>query len=168
MPYTFEDRTGDVKGTDFDDIYDRMFLRVTPYLGRANTLALYVMGRRSTRHKDARHLERQPSILLEFGEAHLGLGTIHFTQSTSPLSIPMNNYLRKTMFFGGSLSRKFRASDGREYRWQYQSVDGHEWTCLSEEGYIVAHYDLRPPNIAVYGVSGNTFTVHEAYSSLCV
>lgn len=40
--------------------------------------------------------------------------------------------------------------------------------CLSEEGYIVAHYDLRPPNIAVYGVSGNTFTVHDAYSSLCV
>ncbi|KIM53848.1 hypothetical protein SCLCIDRAFT_138116 [Scleroderma citrinum Foug A] len=173
MPYTFEDRTGDIKDSDFDDIYDRMFLRVASYPhaspGRATTLALYVMARRSTRHRDVRHLERQPSVILEFGEAHLGLGTIHFTQSpSSTVSIPMNNYLKKTTLFGGSLSRKFRASDGREYRWQYQSVDGHEWTCLSEEGYIVAHYDLRPPNIAVYGVSGNTFTVHDAYSSLCV
>ena len=105
MPYTFEDRTGDTKGSDFDDIYDRMFLRVASYPhtspGRANTLAVYVMARRSMRHKDVRHLERQPSIILEFGEPHLGLGTIHFTQSASTVSIPMNNYLKKTAFFGG-------------------------------------------------------------------
>jgi len=173
MPYTFEDRTGDLKCSDFDEIYDRMFLRVTSYPHAsprsANSLAIYVMGRRSTRHQDSRHLERHPSAILDFGQSHLGLGTVHFTQSpTSRTSIPMVNYLRKTTFFGGSLSRKFRASDGREYKWQHRSVDGHEWICLSEEGYIVAHYDLRPPNIAVYGISGNTLTIHEAYSSLSV
>ncbi|KAI6155899.1 hypothetical protein BKA82DRAFT_15046 [Pisolithus tinctorius] len=173
MPFTFEDRTGDLHRSDFDDIYDRMFLRITPYphvtSGNKNTLAVYVMGCRSTRRKDTRHLDRHPSVLLEFGETRPGLGTIYFTQSpSSSIPIPMHNYLRKTTFFGGSLSRKFRASDGREYKWQHKSIDGHEWTCLSAEGYMVAHYDLRPPSIAVYGVSGNTLTIHEAYSNLCV
>ncbi|KAI6096750.1 hypothetical protein F5141DRAFT_1190974 [Pisolithus sp. B1] len=162
MPFTFEDRTGNLHSSDFDDIYDRMFLRVTPYShaasGNKNTLAVYVMGCRSTRRKDTRHLERHPSVVLEFGETRPGLGTIRFPQSpSSSISIPMHTYLRKTTFFGGSLSRKFKASDGR-----------HEWTCLSEEGYMVAHYDLRPSCMAAYGVSGNTLTIHEAYSNLCV
>lgn len=173
MPFTFEDRTGDLHSSDFDDIYDRMFLRITPYShaahGNKNTWAIYVMGCRSTRRKDTRHLERHPSVVLEFSETRPGLGTIRFTQSpSSNISIPMHTYLRKTTFFGGSLSRKFKASDGREFKWQHKSIDGHEWACFSGEGYMVAHYDLRPSCMAVYGVSGNTLTIHEAYSNLCV
>ena len=38
--------------------------------------------------------------------------------------------------------------------------------CLSEENYVIAHYDLRPPNVPAYGVSGNTLTVYEAYSHI--
>ncbi|KIJ59787.1 hypothetical protein HYDPIDRAFT_100096 [Hydnomerulius pinastri MD-312] len=173
MPFTFEDRTGQLKGSDYDDVYDRMFLRVTPYphspTGNSNTLAIYVMARRSTRHADLRHLERHPSVVLEFAGPSLGLGTIHFLQPpAASMSIPMNNYLKKTALFGGSLSRKFRASDGREYRWQHKTIDGHEWSCLSEENYIVAHYDLRPLDVPAYGVSGNTLTIHEAFSHLCI
>ncbi|KIJ13894.1 hypothetical protein PAXINDRAFT_80156 [Paxillus involutus ATCC 200175] len=173
MPFTFEDRTGQLSGSDYDDIYDRMFIRVTssPHSTTGNniSLALYVMGRRSTRHADMRHLERHPSVVLEFGGPSLGLGTIHFLQPpAASISIPINNYLRKTALFGGSLSRKFRASDGQEYRWQHKSIDGHEWSCLSEENYLIAHYDLRPPNVATYGVSGNTLTVYEAFSHLCI
>lgn len=40
--------------------------------------------------------------------------------------------------------------------------------CLSEENYIIAHYDLRPPNVPAYGVSGNTLTLYEAFSHLCM
>ena len=40
--------------------------------------------------------------------------------------------------------------------------------CLSEENYIIAHYDLRPPNVPAYSVSGNTLTIYEAYSHLCM
>lgn len=104
MPFTFEDRTGQLKGSDYDDIYDRMFVRIAPYppAGNQNTLAIYVMGRRSTRHADMRHLERQPSIVLEFGGPSLGLGTIHFLKPPAAnVSIPMNNYLRRTALFGG-------------------------------------------------------------------
>lgn len=43
----------------------------------------------------------------------------------SPVIDLLNAYLRPRI---RSLSRKFRASDGREYRWQHQSIDGHEWT----------------------------------------
>jgi len=171
MPFTFEDRTGQLKGSDYDDIYDRTFIRVAPYPHASSnaTLAIYVMGRRSTRHADMRHLERHPSVVLEFGGPSLGLGTIHFLKPPAAnVSIPMNNYLRKTALFGGSLSRKFRASDGREYRWLHKTIDDHEWSCLSEENYIIAHYDLRPPNVPAYGVSGNTLTIYEAYSHLCI
>ncbi|KAH7888275.1 hypothetical protein F5I97DRAFT_978443 [Phlebopus sp. FC_14] len=173
IPFTFEDRTGQLHGSDYDDIYDRMFLRVTPYphstTGNSNALAIYIMGRRSSRRADTRHLERRPSVVLEFAGPSLGLGTIHFVQPpASSLSIPMNNYLKKTGLFGSSLSRKFRASDGREYRWQHKTADGHEWSCLSEDGHVVAHYDLRPPGVPAYSVSGNTLTIYEAFSNLCI
>ncbi|KAG9309776.1 hypothetical protein JVU11DRAFT_10150 [Chiua virens] len=171
-------------------IYDRMFIRVTPYPPTNNntTLAIYVMGRRSTRHGDMRHLERHPSVVLEFGSGpSFGLGTIHFVKPpASSVSIPMNNYLRKTAVVWGvshvvsclrvtrltwssprrSLSRKFKACDGQEYRWQHRTIDGHEWSCLSEDNKVIAHYDLRPHNVPAYSVSGNTLTIHEAYSHL--
>lgn len=99
-------------------------------------------------------------------------------------------HLHLDVFLCSSLSRKFRASDGREYRWQHKTIDDHEWSvrptpflphhamihvsspfllqCLSEENYIIAHYDLRPPNVPAYGVSGNNLTIYEAYSHLCM
>lgn len=107
MPYMFEDRTGRVTGSDYDDIYDRMFIRVIPHprspARSDNVLAIYNMGRRSTRHGDTRHLERQPLVVLEFAEgAAGGLGNISFFYPPAPsMTMPMNRYLRKTTFFGG-------------------------------------------------------------------
>lgn len=70
---------------------------------------------------------------------------------------------------GGNTSRLMVTSGQCVCQWpRIRVLMNSSFQCLSEEGYIVAHYDLRPPNIAVYGVSGNTFTVHEAYSSICV
>jgi hypothetical protein len=40
--------------------------------------------------------------------------------------------------------------------------------CISEENYLVAHYDLRQPHMPAYGVSGNTLTVHESFCHLSI
>jgi len=107
MPYMFEDRTGRVSGSDYDDIYERMFLRVVPHPhsppGSNNVFAIYNMGRRSTRHGDTRHLERQPSVILEFADSAAGgLGNVQFFYPRAPsVTMPMSRYLRKTSFFGG-------------------------------------------------------------------
>jgi len=82
-----------------------------------------------------------------------------------------NSKLQMDVNTDGNTSRSMVTSGQCVYAIRPRSrvlMASSSFQCLSEEGYIVAHYDLRPPNIAVYGVSGNTFTVHEAYSSLCV
>ncbi|KAH7922882.1 hypothetical protein BV22DRAFT_1016424 [Leucogyrophana mollusca] len=174
MPYVLEDRTGVMAMSDFDDIYDRLFLRVTPHPhppdGNNNVWAIYTMGRRSSRHNDARHLDRHPSVILEFATGPGGgLGTVHFVQPpAASLSIPMSRYLRKTALFGGSLYRKFTGSDGQEYRWLYKGMDGHEWTCLTGENFLVAHYNLRSSNMPAFNVSGNTLTINEAFAHLSI
>jgi hypothetical protein len=38
--------------------------------------------------------------------------------------------------------------------------------CHTAEGFLVAHYDLKPPDTRAYGVSGNVLTVHEAFTQL--
>ncbi|KZT02127.1 uncharacterized protein LAESUDRAFT_730487, partial [Laetiporus sulphureus 93-53] len=80
----------------------------------------------------------------------------------------MGQYLKKTSMFGGSLSRKFRVSDGQEYRWMYRSSSEHEWCVLDCNERIVAHYDLRPPDKPVFSMSGNILTIYEAYVGLAV
>jgi hypothetical protein len=168
LPYTLEDRTGLAMSSDFDDIYDRLFLRVSqgPQPQRDTTL-IYNMTRRSSRHRDSLPLQRDPSVALEFGPNGT-LGNVTFMQRPSKISIPMARYLRKTSIFGGSLSRKFVASDGREYKWSYRTVQGQEWSCTSEENYLVAHYDLKPPEARAYGVSGNILTIYEPFCSLAI
>lgn len=100
--YYFEDRTGLITGSDFDEIYDRMFLRVsaTPQRTQTAGLMVYDMGQRSTSHgdRDRRHYYREPAIILDFGPKG-ALGTIHFAKSA--LSVPMYQYLRKVSLFGG-------------------------------------------------------------------
>ncbi|KAF5358768.1 hypothetical protein D9758_008570 [Tetrapyrgos nigripes] len=68
-----------------------------------------------------------------------------------------------------SLFRKFIGSDGREYRWSHRTTPGQEWTLTTgTENYLVAHFDLKPPDVRAYDVSGNTLTVHEAFIHLSV
>ena len=100
--YSFEDRTGVVAGSDFDEVYDRMFLRVssTPQSTQNAGLLVYDMGQRSTSHgdRDRRHYYREPSIVLDFGPRG-ALGTIHFTKTS--MSAPMGQYLKRASYFGG-------------------------------------------------------------------
>ena len=76
------------------------------------------------------------------------------------------------------------AADGREYKWSYRSVPGQEWSvgqcifplwlpfvtlerqCDTEDGFLVAHYNLKQPEERVYDVSGNVLTVYEPFTHL--
>ncbi|EPQ59839.1 hypothetical protein GLOTRDRAFT_33719 [Gloeophyllum trabeum ATCC 11539] len=166
LPYILEDRTGSLTATDFDDIYDRLFLRVahTPQ----GLPAVYDMGRRSasSRADDRRHFRYTPSVVMHFGDGSGALGSVAFVDP--PASLPMGKYLRRASFLGGSLSRKFKASDGQEYKWSYRIVEGQEWTCTSADNVLVAHYNLRPPRKPAYGSSGNILTIYDEYAHLAL
>lgn len=101
LPYAFEDRTGRLTASDFDEIYDRLFLHVaqSPQETNGTTLMIYNMHRRATRHRDLLPLREEPSVILEFG-AKNALGVITFLQPPARLSVPMNRYLRKINLFG--------------------------------------------------------------------
>ncbi|KAF9059770.1 hypothetical protein BDP27DRAFT_1385689 [Rhodocollybia butyracea] len=166
LPYIFEDRTGQLYGSDFDDMYDRLFYRVARDPHQTSTM-IYDMGRRASRHRDSLPFQRSPIVILDF-ENDYSLGKICYARNNDA-SIPMNRYLKKTSIFGGSLSRKFTGSDGREYRWSYRSMRGQEWTCMTgPENFIVAHFDLKPADVQVYDVSGNTLTIFEQFIPLSV
>ncbi|KAJ6506324.1 hypothetical protein C8R47DRAFT_1037475 [Mycena vitilis] len=181
LPYTLEDRTGAYTSTDFDDIYDRLFFHVaTAPLPHPHAVTIHAMPRRASRHRDAhwQAVGHAPAAVLEFG-ADGGLGSVSFAQPAhgvqgggGTLTLPMARYLRKTSLFGRSLSRKFMCSDGREYKWVHRGVEGQEWTCTPAtvpdpaQNYLVAHYDLKPPDVRAYGVSGNTLTIYEGWAHL--
>jgi hypothetical protein len=168
LPYSLEDRTG-LQNSDFDDIYDRIFLRVArlPQQNKSLVTMIYNMRQRASRHRDSLPFRQNPSVILEFGLDE-SLGNISFQLANANNTVPMSRYLRKTALFGGSLSRKFTASDGHEYRWSHKNVQGQEWSCVNAENCLVAHYDLKPPDIRAYGTSGNTLTVYEAFSHLTI
>ena len=101
LPYTLEDTSGRLTMSDFDDIYDRIFLRVaqSPQPTGKTKLMIYNMHRRSSRRRDSLPFQAAPSVVLQF-EANNALGVVTFSQSPASLSIPMNRYLRKTATFG--------------------------------------------------------------------
>jgi hypothetical protein len=99
LPYILEDRTGLNTGSDFDDIYDRVFLRVARIPQRTMTM-IYDMGRRASRRRDSLPFQTAPSVILEFA-ADESLGNISFVRPPVNLSVPMGRYLRKSSIFGG-------------------------------------------------------------------
>ncbi|EKM58837.1 uncharacterized protein PHACADRAFT_248932 [Phanerochaete carnosa HHB-10118-sp] len=191
LPFYLEDRTGQLSESDFDDMYDRVFLRLAPpqpaaapqfsrsfssssassalsYDSSASspesaaaaaapsdprTVAIYNTGRRSSTReylsgrRTSRSLPR-PAVVLEFGR-HGALGAVVFDLAGKgpERKVQMGQWLRKTGMFSGcvcrvralvglglmarvaarSLSRKFVASDGHEYRWIRRPSDGTEW-----------------------------------------
>ncbi|KJA16083.1 hypothetical protein HYPSUDRAFT_47720 [Hypholoma sublateritium FD-334 SS-4] len=165
LPLTFEDRTAHISNTDFDDMYDRLFFHVVRQPGRATT-KIYQMSVRASRHRSTLPIPGEALIHLDFG-ADESLGTISFFKSPLHGSIPMSRYLKKTGFFASSLSRKFMGSDGREYKWGYRLVPGQEWTCTTMDNCsIVAHYDLKPPNVRIFDTSGNNLIIYEAFTDM--
>ncbi|KAI4520214.1 hypothetical protein K525DRAFT_271011 [Schizophyllum commune Loenen D] len=164
VPYTFEDRTGLLTDTDFDEMYDRAYFKVCPSNGTPSdtSIMIYEMLHRASRHRDSLPPRHEWRIRLDFGKDY-SLGTIVFANGAT---MPMSRYLKKLSMFGSSLHRKFAASDGREYTWSHRSVPGHEWTCTTSENYLVAHYTFKRDHERVYGVSGNTLTVYEPFSQI--
>jgi hypothetical protein len=101
--YFFEDRTGALTSSDFDEVYDRAFMRVSTASQRTRNsteLMIYDMGQRSTSlgDRDGRHFYREPVIVLNFGPSG-ALGTVRVPKAS--MSIPMNQYLRKVSLFSG-------------------------------------------------------------------
>ncbi|TFK22782.1 hypothetical protein FA15DRAFT_671112 [Coprinopsis marcescibilis] len=166
IPLVLEDRTAAITNTDFDDMYDRVFLHISRIPGQSTT-NLYEMQVRASRHRsrEAHTVNREPTISLEFLQDET-LGTVTFPKHR--MAIPMSRYLRKLSFFGPSLCRKFAASDGREYKWSYRALDDHEWTCSTadESNYLVAHYNVRPPSVPMYDNSGNKLTIYPHFTHL--
>ncbi|KAI0337484.1 hypothetical protein BDW22DRAFT_1433260 [Trametopsis cervina] len=185
LPYFLEDRTGLVAHSDYDDIYDRLFLSVSsPSLpcghapshpqSQPTTLTIHNTGRRSSSSHHPNGPPRlhrsssEPAITLEFG-ARGALGNVILpAHAGSEGPVPMGQWLRKTSLFSSSLSRKFRASDGAEYRWIHRGAEGQEWTLVDGREYLVAHYALRPADKPAYSTSGNVLTVYESHVHIVV
>ncbi|KAI0765566.1 hypothetical protein BC629DRAFT_1703953 [Irpex lacteus] len=193
LPYFLEDRTGHLSDTEYDDIYDRMFLHVSssspsppssptsPSSSPASqplTITISSTPRRSsplshppnTRRLSSYAQTTEPSVTLEFGGSRgaLSLGSVTFSTKARRESLGMGSWVRRMSLFSGSLSRKFRASDGEEYRWVYRGVEGHEWTLLTAQSTQIAHYTLKRPSKPAYGTSGNVLAVCEAYGGIVV
>ncbi|KAI0693478.1 hypothetical protein BC835DRAFT_1072133 [Cytidiella melzeri] len=173
LPYFLEDRTGIFTHTDFDDIYDRLFLKVFPHGHTSQNPFLFTIhstARRSTPHEQHHSRrgtirDREPSLTLEFGPRG-ALGNVVFSAKNE--SVPMAQWLKKTSMFGGSMSRKFRASDGEEYRWIHQGAEGQEWTLVDSRDYLVAHYNFKPADKPAYSTSGNVLTIYETHGHIAV
>ncbi|KAI6040218.1 hypothetical protein EDC04DRAFT_1522990 [Pisolithus marmoratus] len=161
MPYILEDKTGELTGSDFIDINDRLRLRLR-CTAQAATHTAYMIH--NVTHGHEREVSRA-LVALAFGPDH-SLGTITF-ESRSPVA--MGEYLRRVSPLASSKSRKFLASDGEVYRWSWRSTKGHEWTCTHQNQQLVASYSLKVVGEPDYiSSSGCVLTIDEAYPHLAV
>ena len=95
LPLQFEDRTGYITNTDFDDMYDRMHFHVSRLPGQTST-KIFRMGFRPSRVRNSLPLPPDPEVSLDFGP-HEALGTISLSLvSAYRANLPMAQYLRKT------------------------------------------------------------------------
>ncbi|PCH35969.1 hypothetical protein WOLCODRAFT_140146 [Wolfiporia cocos MD-104 SS10] len=153
MPFFLEDQTGELTGSEFVDLYNRMRLGFRCTLRDTHRTAYMVYDLSSRRASAA------PLACLDFG-ANNALGTIKIGDGEN---ISMAEYLSKASA-GGKKARKFTASDGQQYRWVYQSTEDTEWMCLNSSDYHVASYSLKPAGEPHYsGSSGCMLTVEEQY-----
>lgn len=163
-PYILEDRTGINSASDFDDLYDRIFFHIARPPHRSTTM-IYGMNFRGSRHRDSLPFSQEPIAVLDFAPDN-SLGSISYPELPTKFTMPMNRYLRKMSLFGGSRLRKFVGSDGREYKWGYRVIEGQEWSCTTMDNYLVAHYDLKPPGMRTFDVSGNNLTIYQNFFHL--
>ncbi|KAH8824330.1 hypothetical protein DL96DRAFT_1712612 [Flagelloscypha sp. PMI_526] len=166
VPFVFEDRTAVNADTDLDDLYDRLFFKVARMTAPSpTTTTIYEMRHRASRHRDRIEFSGLPTVNLQFAPDE-NLGVVTFLRTN--VSFEMARYLRKTSMWGSSLSRKFTGSDGHEYKWSWRTVQGHEWTCTSQDNRLVAHYNLKTPQERAYDRSGNSLTIYENYQHLII
>ncbi|EPQ56858.1 hypothetical protein GLOTRDRAFT_38358 [Gloeophyllum trabeum ATCC 11539] len=160
LPYFLEDKTGSLAGSDFVDIHDRMRLSVRCTARDAHRCAFMIYNM----NPSVGGLLK-PCAVLDFGPNNT-LGTVAIG---SGCHIPMTRYLTKVSPLGSSRTRKFIASDGQEYRWNWRARDNCEWVCQNGKNYMVACYNLKLPEEPPYsGSSGCMLTIEEAYCHLAV
>jgi len=115
-----EDRTGQLDGSDFEDVHDRvrLTLRCTQ---NAQTHTVYMIYDRT---KTAAFNFNYPLAVLDFGP-NGRLGTVSFKTG---VHTPMKQYLIKVSTTSKVHARKFIAQDGQEYQWSWRIKPGEEWT----------------------------------------
>ncbi|OCH89060.1 hypothetical protein OBBRIDRAFT_42684 [Obba rivulosa] len=160
MPIFLEDKTGDIAGSEFTDIYNRARLVLRCTLRNAARAAYMVYD--LSERVDSRSGLPVPAACLDFG-ANNALGSVKIRGGEY---VPMSQYLSKLSPLGSSKARKFTASDGQEYRWTYQSGKEDEW-CKNASNYHIASYVLKPAGEPQYsGSSGCTLTIEEDFTHL--
>ncbi|KAI0731622.1 hypothetical protein C8Q72DRAFT_213201 [Fomitopsis betulina] len=158
LPFFLEDQTGELTGSEFVDLYNRMRLSLRCTLRDVSHTAymIYELSSRPNAHG-------APLACLEFGPNH-ALGTVKIAHGET---VSMAQYLAKAGGIGGHKTRKFRASDGQEYRWTHQRKGDEEWSCTNASGYHVASYCLKSPDEPKYAASsGCVLTIEESYSNI--
>ncbi|TEB14392.1 hypothetical protein FA13DRAFT_1823286 [Coprinellus micaceus] len=160
LPLFLEDRSGQLTGSEFVDVHDRVKLsyRRTRQDQRGTQYCIYET---SSNRDDAM---TRPVIALDFGVKG-ELGSITFTFGKTGRSTRIEEYLRKSN--GSPRCRTFTAQDGRPYRWSYRTHEDHEWTCVDASSKTVAFYHLKTPGEPQYALSsGCTLTVEEHFSDM--
>jgi len=157
--YMLEDKTGQLTGSDYEDIHDRIRLTLK-CTQKAPTHTVYMIYDRT---RTAVFNYNEPLAVLDFGPNDT-LGTVSFKTG---VQTPMKQYLVRASAFGRSTTRKFIAHDGQEYQWSWRIKPDQEWTCTNASGYLVACYSLKLEGEPHYeGSSGCMLTVDESYPHL--
>ena len=99
MPYFLEDTTGQLTGSDFVDLHNRMHLSLKPTLRDAQHSA-YIIYDLSSRSGGGRGGLLVPLATLDFGP-HGALGSVKIGDGDH---IPMGHYLIKSPGFSGCVS----------------------------------------------------------------
>ncbi|KAI0829776.1 hypothetical protein BC628DRAFT_1067443 [Trametes gibbosa] len=159
LPYFLEDTTGRITGSEFVDLHNRMQLRLKQTLNDAHHAAYVIYDLSSRPSGPGRGGLLVPLATLDFPTN--ALGTIKIGEGEH---VQMSQYLARST--GNTRSRKFRASDGQDYRWTLQA--NGEWQCTNaRSGYHIATYSMKPAGEPQYAASsGCMLTVEEAYPHL--
>ncbi|KAH9025654.1 hypothetical protein EDB84DRAFT_366262 [Lactarius hengduanensis] len=162
LPLMFPDRTGSVFGSEFSELYDRMYLCVCRTRHDSDGAAQYGIYDASVTPFNS------PVATLDYG-AGGALGTVMFVgPGGSPRTHEMSSFLTVV---GGPRHRKFTASDEKEYTWGWRTNTQdslEEWTCVNSNGDTVAWYALGVPGEVYETSSGCAFGVEEQYPHLAV
>ncbi|KAJ7452209.1 hypothetical protein FB451DRAFT_1100789 [Mycena latifolia] len=159
LPYILEDTTGNLTGSEFVDIHDRLRLTVRCTARDAYHTAYMIF--------DTTPSAFQPTIpralaALDFGRDN-SLGTVSF----AGVGMPMRKYLTRSNAMGSSKARRFVASDGQTYQWARRTQPNQEWTCTNTNGYVIASYSLKAAGEPEYAASsGCILEIAEQFGSL--
>ncbi|KAI9455241.1 hypothetical protein BJY52DRAFT_656577 [Lactarius psammicola] len=162
LPLMLSDRTGSVFGSEFTELYGRMYLCVRRTCRDSDGATQYGIYNTPVTPFNS------PTATLNYG-AGGALGTVTFTgPGGSARTHTMSSFLTVV---GGPRHRKFTGSDGNEYIWGWRTNTQdslEEWTCVKSNGDTVAWYALGVPGEVYETASGCAFGVEEPYQHLAV